>query len=169
MCTLLCAVSCPDKFYYMPFKESEKGMNTASFYLDGEPFRSENSRNCHMSTDSLGTYFTLTVRCRSDLHSDTYADLRISMRTDPAKRIKKDSDYTITPYIEADPLTGTEGTPEEAEYTRISIGGMYARSGWIRFRSFGGKLASGNFELVFEDDDFVEHTVMFGNFDASMQ
>ncbi len=168
ICTLLCAVSCPDGFYYMPFKESEEGMNAASFYLDGEPFRSESSRSCHMYKDSLGTSFTLTVRCKSDLHSGTYADLHISMQTEPGTQITKDTDYNITgPQPETE--TETEGTPEEAGFTRISIGNMQAKSGWIRFRSFGGKLAAGNFELAFEDDDFVGHTVLYGNFDARMQ
>lgn len=159
MCTLLCAVSCPDGFYYMPFKESDEGMETASFYLDGEPFRSEGRNHFYASTDTLGNTFSLTSRCRSDLHSGTYADLRISIDLDTLQVISPAKDYQITPY------TGTEGP--QKEYVRVSIGNMYAKSGWIRFRTFKGKQASGNFEFVFEDEDFVGHTVMFGNFDAA--
>lgn len=169
LCILLCAVQCPQQdLYYMPFKESGNGMNTASFYLDGEPFRSERQAGYHASGDSLGTRFSLTCRCSSDLHSETWADLRISMVPDPGETLSTKKDYRITPYVMPDPAAGIEGTPAETSYARISIGNNYAKSGWIRFRSHKGKYASGNFEFVFEDDDFVEHTVLYGNFDAFM-
>ena len=145
------------------FRDSSKGLMSVSFRADGVRYECSERSSFYAYTDTLGNTFSLKSRCRSDLHSGIHADLSISIDLDTLQVISPEKDYQITPFI------GTEDAADEKEYVRIAIGNMYAKSGWIRFRSFKGRQASGNFEFTFEDDDMVEHTVLYGNFDANAQ
>ena len=57
---ILATSSCQD-MYYMPFKDSDSGKGAASFYLDGEPFKTESNRV--ISTEKSDTTLSIRFYC----------------------------------------------------------------------------------------------------------
>ena len=141
---ILATSSCQD-MYYMPFKESDSGKRAASFYLDGEPFKTESDGD--ISTDKSDTKLSISFYCVSDLHTNSSHWIILNVSADEGGSLGDKDRYIV----------GHDAT--------ISIGRYHAEEGHITFRKMG-HVISGNFEFSFQDEENNRHHVRYGNFDT---
>ena len=136
--------SCED-MYYMPFKESDTGKGAASFYLDGEPFKTQRSGD--IDTEKSDNALTIRLYCVSDLHTNRSHRIYIHVSADNEGSLTDDGRYNV----------GQNAT--------IIIDGYPAEEGHITFRELG-HVISGNFEFSFTDEENDRHHIKYGNFDT---
>ena len=141
---VLATSSCQD-MYYMPFKESDSGKGAASFYLDGEPFKTQRSGD--IDTEKSDSTLTIRFYCVSDMHTNRSHSITLNVYADEGGRLSDKDRYTV----------GRDAT--------ISIGGYSAEEGHITFRKLG-HVISGNFEFSFTDEENDRHHIKYGNFDT---
>lgn len=141
---VLVTSSCQD-LYYMPFKESDSGKGAASFYLDGEPFKTESNRV--ISTEKSDTTLSIRFYCVSDLHTNSCHWIALNVSADEGGSLNDKDRYVV----------GRDAT--------ISIGNYSAEEGYITFRKLG-HVISGNFEFSFQDEENNRYHVRYGNFDT---
>lgn len=164
---LLCSVRC-SSLYYMPFKETSTGKNAISMYIDGEAFKTVDidiDTGIRTEMDSLKTKIALCGTVISDHHTGMQADIRMTILVEEGDTLEAGKDYRITEYTVNDFYNKDEEYWNEP-HVRMAIGNRYAHEGWVHFRCLTRKIAAGNFEFTFLDDDFVSHSVMYGNFDS---
>ena len=141
---ILATSSCQD-MYYMPFKESDSGKGAASFYIDGEPFRTESNRD--ISTERSDSTLSIRFYCVSDMHTNRSHSITLNVYADEGGRLSDKDRYTV----------GRDAT--------ISIGIYSAEEGHVTFRKLG-HVISGNFEFSFQDEENDRHHIKYGNFDT---
>ncbi len=168
---LLTAVSCEDKFY-MPFKETDKGDDKVSFYLDGVGMRSFHQRGYLAQYEETtfawadSSNYVFKSRAGEEGNGYGWGDIIIDIRLEEPDTISSGTTYNITQYTK--PLTAQEDSLNRATpHVWISFEGMYASEGWIEFRKYSKGIASGNFEMDFTDNEGQAHTVRYGNFDSA--
>ena len=136
--------SCED-MYYMPFKESDTGKGAASFYLDGEPFKTQRSGD--IDTEKSDNALTIRLYCVSDLHTNNSHWIALNVSADEGGNLDDKDRYVV----------GRDAT--------VSIGNYSAEEGYITFRKLG-HVISGNFEFSFTDEENDRHHIKYGNFDT---
>ena len=168
---LLTAVSCEDKFH-MPFKETDEGNDKVSLYMDGVAMRSFHERGylgmAERTTFSWADVNAYVFKSWVGAEGADYGgnSILIDIRREFPEDICSGVRYKITPYSEP-------SNEEELElYFRtphvwILVNGYPATEGWVEFRSYTTRVASGNFEMDYIDAEGVTHTIRYGNFDSA--
>lgn len=146
---LLFVASCQD-LYYMPFKESDKGMGTAAFYLDGNPYRTSSSYKA--SGNGSETSCGISFKCISETHGLGSYSVSINIQTPENSPIQCDYEYKIS-------------AEQDIPYVSIAINGYQVVDGYVKFRKYESVI-SGNFELSYVDDNGARHSVKYGTFDV---
>ena len=168
---LLTAVSCEDKFH-MPFKETDEGNNKVSLYMDGVAMRSFHERGylgmAEKTTFSWADVNAYVFKSWVGAEGADYGgnSIMIDIRREYPEDIRSGIRYEVTPYSEPSNEEELE-LYFRAPHVWILINGYPATEGWVEFRSYTTRVASGNFEMDYIDAEGVTHTVRYGNFDSA--